>query len=177
MDVGAGQPARRFLHGPRRFFTMAVRKSGPWYRTSRRMWFANIGGRQHALGVTDPDDKAGAKAAYQQLLANLREELESSPPAEVGPALAPVPPTPDFAPIAEAIAQQVLALMPAAPLLPPVPIATSNASDASPFIALQNAARACGPMIGATVGRVVLLDANCRNLMELHVPELDPSKI
>lgn len=48
---------------------MPIRRSGPWYRTARKMFFANVGGKQVPLGVTDPGDRAGADAAYQALLA------------------------------------------------------------------------------------------------------------
>lgn len=48
---------------------MPVRTSGPWYRTARKMWFANSEGKQVPLGITDPGDRAGADAAYQALLA------------------------------------------------------------------------------------------------------------
>lgn len=45
------------------------RRAGPWYRTARRQWFAEVSGRQFPLGIFDPADRAGAEAAFQKLLA------------------------------------------------------------------------------------------------------------
>lgn len=82
---------------------MPARTSGPWYRTARKMWFANSEGRQVPLGVTDPGDRAGADAAYQALLAIAGAAAKLS--AGDTPSLAsPAPPAPRVRTVADAIA-------------------------------------------------------------------------
>lgn len=78
---------------------MSVRTSGPWYRTARKMWFANSEGKQVPLNVTDPGDRVGADAAYQALLAIAGAAAKLSPAAAVPP-----PSAPRVRTVAEAIA-------------------------------------------------------------------------
>jgi len=69
---------------------MPVRKSGPWYRTARSMWFANVQGKQTPLNVTDPGDRAGADAAFQALLAIAGAAAQLTTPPVAAPPPAPV---------------------------------------------------------------------------------------
>ena len=39
------------------------RRAGPWYRMSRSMWYLTHDGQQIPLGISDPNDLAGAQAA------------------------------------------------------------------------------------------------------------------
>ena len=32
-----------------------ARKSGPWWRAGRKMWYVQVKGKQIGLGVTDPN--------------------------------------------------------------------------------------------------------------------------
>jgi integrase len=45
-----------------------ARKPRPWYRTATGYWFVTIKGQQLRLPVSDPQDEAGAWAAFQQLV-------------------------------------------------------------------------------------------------------------
>lgn len=45
------------------------RRAGPWYRKSRSMWFLTHNGQQIPLGISDPNDLAGAQAAAQNYAA------------------------------------------------------------------------------------------------------------
>jgi integrase len=47
------------------------RRAGPWYRRERAMWFATHLGKQHPLGITDPDAREAAEAALRELVARL----------------------------------------------------------------------------------------------------------
>ncbi len=47
------------------------RRARPWYRRGRRMWYVQIQGKQHGLGITDPKDEAGAEKAHQKLVDEL----------------------------------------------------------------------------------------------------------
>lgn len=44
------------------------RKGAPWFRKTRGRWFCTIGGRQHPLTTTDPNDLAAAVAERQALV-------------------------------------------------------------------------------------------------------------
>lgn len=48
------------------------RRVRPWWRTSRKGWYAKVHGMQHNLGVTDPDDEAAAWAALERLVAKAK---------------------------------------------------------------------------------------------------------
>ena len=67
------QTCRPSFFTPREALDMA-RKSAPWWRAGRTMWYVQVRGKQIGLGVTDPNDRAGALAAVTRLLA------ESEPP-------------------------------------------------------------------------------------------------
>lgn len=51
------------------------RRARPWYRAGRSMFYVQIDGKQHALGVTDPADEAGAKAAHEKLIEQLAAQV------------------------------------------------------------------------------------------------------
>jgi hypothetical protein len=128
-----------------------MRDAKPYYRTARKKWFANIDGRQISLGITDPEDRAGAEAAYAKLL------LEGPPPDR------PAPPADALDQLAELIAEKVHASIP-----PPAPLALPPAPS-TPLRALREAAALVGAEMGLPVSRLVLLDAAGRNLLELAV--------
>ncbi|MBA4187545.1 MAG: hypothetical protein C0467_05950 [Planctomycetaceae bacterium] len=68
------------------------RPGHPWYRRGRSMWYANVGGKQTALGVTDESDEAGAVAVYRRLTESITSEdflpnpthLPTPPPLDSG---------------------------------------------------------------------------------------------
>lgn len=61
-------------------------RSGPWYRRARRRWYMTTpDGKQFPLPFTDPNDTAGAKAAYDQFVADLAAKLRAAEPAHGGP--------------------------------------------------------------------------------------------
>lgn len=57
------------------------RPAHPWYRASRRTWFVNHDGTQTPLGIRDPNDEAGALAAWHALTAPV-----ATTPVATGPA-------------------------------------------------------------------------------------------
>ncbi len=63
------------------------RRARPWFRRSRGMFFVQIDSRQHPLGITDPEDVAGADRAHEELLRNLASHTVPTVPTS-----APQPP-------------------------------------------------------------------------------------
>ena len=44
------------------------RRSRPWFRSDRSMWYSQVGGKQVALHVTDPNDEPTALAALKRII-------------------------------------------------------------------------------------------------------------
>lgn len=53
------------------------RQRRPWFRKERGMFYVQVAGKQHPLGVSDPED---AERAYQKLLARLAADLPNAAP-------------------------------------------------------------------------------------------------
>ncbi len=63
------------------------RVARPWYRRSRKTWYVQEQGKKYNLGVTDPNDEAGAKVAHEALITRLAAEVADriqSPPVVAG---------------------------------------------------------------------------------------------
>lgn len=65
------------------------RKSAPWYRLDRQMWFFTDKGKQIPLGVSGPGNEQLAIAALAKLLAGL-QPAPAQPPAQTVAELVPV---------------------------------------------------------------------------------------
>lgn len=175
------------------------RVTKPWYRAERKQWFAYIRGRQRPLGIADPEDQAGAEVAYQRLMVEGDAPLAQSskpdgdgieqlaaliaskiPPADLdldklADAIEQRIELPNIHALAEIVASKVQSNgLPAEVLAALAEVVVQRQAPAAlePFQALQQAARACGRIVSpdATVARVVLLDANGKNLVDVHVP-------
>src|SRR5262245_56174658 len=61
------------------------RRKGPWWRASHKKWYAyDVDGNQVSLGVSDPNNRLAAEAAYEALLLRLKADLSPAPPANSG---------------------------------------------------------------------------------------------
>lgn len=43
-----------------------ARRARPWYRSDRGAWYVQLDHKQHNLGITDPQDLAGAIKALDR---------------------------------------------------------------------------------------------------------------
>lgn len=48
-----------------------ARRSRPWWRESRTMWFFTHDGRQYPTGITDPNDLPAAESAQERILSDI----------------------------------------------------------------------------------------------------------
>ncbi len=61
-----------------------ARTPRPWYRATHRQWYTTMSSKQVPLGISDPNDEAGAWAALRQLLGDVSQIKDQlSPKASV----------------------------------------------------------------------------------------------